>query len=448
VPTPDLTRTIAFRLTATLGVVFGAAVIVLLGLVYLETAGFLSRRVDGIITAEASDLQVLSPEKILTVVQERASRDPLSEFALFSRSGERVAGRGRARPADLPIDGRPHDVPRGQGGGAERAMALRLPWGEILIVGRDTGQLDELRRVILGALMGSGAGILILGGGLAMLLSLEPLRRVRAMQAATDEISAGHLAVRLPVTASGDELDALAHLINGMMDELERLVTQAETVGEAVAHELRTPLTRLRATLEHAVEAHDLRDPRRALLEGCVEETDKVLAKFRALLRIAAVEARSRFGGIAEVDLSALVEAVGELYAPVAAEEGIVLIQEVEPSITVRADADLMTEALSNLLDNALKFTPRGGRVALSLAAGPEGPVLMVEDDGPGIPEPERAVATQRFFRGAAMQNIPGHGLGLNLVAAAAALHGFTFHLDDAHPGLRARIRLFPVKAR
>ena len=439
---PNLVRTTPFRLTAALGVGFELAVLVLLGLIYAQTAGFLSRRVDLILTAEAGALSRTTPSEILRVIKEQSNRDPLAEFSLYSQSGERVAGAGSRNPLDIPVDGVPHDVSRR--GAPHRALAARLPWGEVLVVQRDTSQLEDLRRTIVNALIWSGALITLLGILLAVGLSLAPLRRVQATHTASEAIAAGDLRVRLPIDGSRDEIDELARIVNTMMDEVERLITQARTVGESVAHELRTPLTRLRATLDHAADRLEKDDPRRALLDTCVAEADSVLARFAGLLRIAAVEARGRRGGIAKMSLTDAVNQSAELYEPLAADLQITLKASVAPNISITADAELMFELISNLIDNALKFTPTGGEVTVTLQPSLGGPQIVVADDGPGIDVEDLPLVTQRFYRSRKASAVPGHGLGLSLVLAVAQLHGFSLKLEHGHPGLVVRLTCTP----
>jgi signal transduction histidine kinase len=224
------------------------------------------------------------------------------------------------------------------------------------------------------------------------------------------------------------------------MDEAERLMVQARTVGEGVAHELRSPLTRLRARLEHAAQGLAAEDPRRELLEACVAEADAMLGRFRALLRIAALEARGRRVGLGVTCVSALVGQVGELYAPLAVEGGVGFQADGGEALQIEADGELLFEALCNLVDNALKFTPPGGHVRLSARQEAAGLVLEVVDDGPGIAEAERVLVTKRFWRAQRHASVAGHGLGLSLVAAVADLHGFALAFDDARPGAVVRL--------
>jgi signal transduction histidine kinase len=193
--------------------------------------------------------------------------------------------------------------------------------------------------------------------------------------------------------------------------------------------------------LDHAAKGFEPADARRELLDRCVAETDTLLARFRALLRIAAVEARNRTSGIAESSLSAVVEQVADLYAPVAVAQQIGFRVDVEPGVMARVDGELMVEAVSNLVDNALKFTPSGGAVRLALIATAADIVIEVRDSGVGIKRDERPLVTKRFYRSPDAASTPGHGLGLSLVAAVAELHGFELTIDDANPGTVVRLR-------
>jgi signal transduction histidine kinase len=434
-------RTTPFRLARQFGAAYVVGVAILLGLVYGQTASYLTRRVDRILVTEAGLFRQTGPEDILRRLNQEARRDPLNYFALYSSSGRRVAGDIDLAPQDLPRNQAVREFTRSGGRPDIRALALTLPWGEVLIVARDSGQLAELRRVLIIALMVGGLIIAAFGLASGLVLSLEPLRRIQAMRRASERIVGGDLAVRLPVSRRQDEIDELALIVNTMMEEVERLVVHAQTAGESIAHELRTPLTRLRATLEHASQTHSPDDPRREQLEACVAEADSVLARFQALLRIAAVEAKRRNAEIAVLDLSSLLDQVAELYAPLVAERELAFEVDIAPGVTARVDSDLFVEAVANLLDNALKFTPAGGTVALRLEHMGDGFALEVRDTGPGIPEADRGLVVKRFYRSASHHGVPGHGLGLSLVAAVARMHGLELSFgDNASTGTRVRI--------
>ena len=433
-------RTTPFRLALGFGGAYVLGVALLLGLVYLETATSLSRRTDRILAAETALLSHAGPEQILGRLDQEARRDPLNDYALYAESGQHVAGASPLSPADLPLNQGVREFARTGRRMSVRALATRLPWGETVVVSRDTGQLLALRHILLGALVWSGSAIAVLGVATGFALGLEPLRRIGAMRLASQRIMAGELGARLPVSGRRDELDELAAMVNTMMDEVERLMVQARTAGESVAHELRTPLTRLRATLEHASEGLNQDAGRKQLLELCTAEVEGVLARFRALLRIAAVEAKSRRSQIAPLDLSALLDQLAELYKPLAEERGLTFRTRIDREVHGRADGDLFFEAIANLVDNAIKFTPPGGEVELRLIS--DARLLEVSDTGPGVAAEDLPLLTRRFYRSPRHSAAPGHGLGLSLVAAVMALHGFSLSFDSAEGGTTVTVRL------
>jgi len=257
------------------------------------------------------------------------------------------------------------------------------------------------------------------------------------LQAAGREIAAGDLTRRMPVSSRHDELDMLAATVNHMVAEVERLMAEVRGVTETIAHDLRTPLTRARARLHRLEQALGPDDSRAEEARWITQELDTVLDRFRALLRISELEAKARRAGFASVDPAVLVRQAGELYAPVAEEQGVSLTWSAEAQPPIQADPRLLIEALSNLVDNALKFTPAGGHVAVALEAGPR---IVVQDYGPGLPEGEQAAVLQRFYRAERDRLTPGSGLGLSIVAAIVRLHGFALRLEDGRPGLRAVI--------
>ena len=433
-------RTTPFRLALGFGAAYALGVALLLGLVYVQTARSLSRRTDQILRAEVAVLSRVGPEHILGRLDQEARRDPLNDYALYAESGQHVAGTSPLSPANLPLNEGVREFTRVGGRRSVRALATRLPWGETLVVSRDAGQLVALRHILLGALVWSGSTIAVLGVAAGFALGLEPLRRIRVMRLASERIVAGDLAARLPVSPRRDELDELATIVNTMMGEVERLMVQARAAGESVAHELRTPLTRLRATLEHASERLEHDADRRRMLELCVAETDGLLARFRALLRIAAVEAKSRHAQIAPLDLSALVDQVAELYQPLAEERGLTFRTQIDRDVSARADGELFFEAVANLLDNAIKFTPSGGQVEVRLISALRR--LEVGDTGPGVAAEDVPLLTRRFYRSPRHSAVAGHGLGLSLVAAVMDLHGFSLAIDSRENGTTARVQL------
>jgi len=439
-------RTSRFRRTLIYGAAAAALLAGMLGLIYAQTAGYLGREADKILRVEAAALETSPPADLPRRIEQAVHDDPrhIEIYGLFSREGLRIAGNAPGL-AHLQPDGRSRELGPTEGYPETcRVMAVRLPWGEILVVGRLANQLAEVRRIIMAALMCSGGLVAVAGLALGAALSIQPMRRIQAVREASLRVAQGDLAVRLPIAGRHDEIDMLAGVVNQMMDEIERLATEARSAGDVVAHDLRTPLTRLRLLLSRLRQASDLAPAHAVTLDEALAETDALMGRFKAILRISEFENQRRRAGFRQVELLTLLEQAADLYRPLAAEKGIALETVAHGSAIVQADPDLILEALANLIDNAVKFTPHGGAIFLALAVAPDGPELVVVDNGPGVPPEERAAVTRRFYRSRRDQTRPGAGLGLSIVAAIAHLHGFALVLEDAEPGLRAAIQCWP----
>jgi signal transduction histidine kinase len=446
-----LLRTATFRLSALYALIFALALVTLLGLVYLRSAVYLTQRVDGILATEAAALVRSPPSEVEQRIDEALTLDGKKNnvFALFSPSGEQLAGNLAAIPQRLKAGGPPVEIgPTAAFPAPARLIARRLASGEVLVVGRDVDQLQEMRGIIASALLWSGGAVIVAGLACGVAFSVSPLRRLRILQDACAEIAAGDLTRRLPVSRRRDELDMLAATVNYTMGEVERLLGEVKGATETIAHDLRTPLTRARAQL-HRLQQHAA--PEQAPeLARVTAELDEVLERFRALMRITELESRDRQAGFVRTDLADLVAGVAELYAPLAEENGVAFAWSAPQAVRIDADPKLMFEAVSNLVDNAIKFTgPKyageGGKVALRLSTDAGAPRIEVEDNGPGIPPPERSAVLQRFYRGERDRMISGSGLGLSIAAAIVRLHRFELELSDAAPGLRAAIVCGPA---
>jgi len=440
-PFKTLWRTTTFRLTVLYGVIFAVGTVALLGMVYAQSVGYLTRRVDGILNTEADGL-VHSPvpglrERLIEDLTLNGSTTNI--FALFSADGRYLAGNLDSLPAGLQAGGSPVEVaPRRDFPANARLIERRLPSGELLVVGRDVNQLREMRAIIGSALGWSGITIILAGLTLAVLLSVRPLRRLRTLQLAGAAIAAGDLTRRMPTSDRLDELDMFASTVNRMMDQVEILMSEVKGATDVIAHDLLTPLTRARTRLSRMPQSTQ---PGYEELDVAIDEIDDVLERFRAILRMSQLDSRDRRAGFSLIDLNDVLASVADLYEPVAEAAGIELLTtraEVEP---VLADPKLLVEAVSNLVDNAIKFSPSGGKVHIEIGGGEAAtPRIIVADDGPGIGLAERTAVLQRFRRAERNSIVPGFGIGLSVVAAIARLHGFELSLQDAAPGLRAVI--------
>jgi signal transduction histidine kinase len=262
---------------------------------------------------------------------------------------------------------------------------------------------------------------------------------VAEISATAEAIAGGDLTPRVRRSGRGDEFDRMAESINTMLERIARLMDGVRQVSNAIAHDLRTPITRARARLEDAAEHAGSEAELRAAIERAVADLDGVTSVFQALLRIAEIEAGARRSAFAEVDLGPLLADLAELYGAFAEDRGLQLALDVPDTLSLLGDRELIQQAVANLLDNAIKFSPPGGRIGLSATAEGRRLRIAVVDDGPGIPEADRARAADRFFRGEQARSTPGSGLGLALVQAVAMLHDGTLLLEDAAPGAAAK---------
>lgn len=315
-----------------------------------------------------------------------------------------------------------------------RLDAASLPGGYRLLVGQALNETDELRGTLLTVIL--SALLLTIAAGLTggVLMGRGVVRRLEQVTEAADSIMNGDLARRIREEGGRDEFDRLARKLNVMLARIEELMRQSREVTENVAHDLRSPLTRLRAQLEANLRRAG---PGQAeALQKAMDETDRIVATLNAILSIAEIGARSR-AAWESLDLEAVCRDAAELYAPLAEQKGVGLGLELKTGVRMAGNRQLLAQAVSNLLDNAIKYTPPGGRVSLSLAAdGPEAR-LTVADSGPGIPAEMRARVLERFVRLDQSRSLPGNGLGLSLVDAVASHHQAQLYLEDNHPGLR-----------
>ena len=320
-----------------------------------------------------------------------------------------------------------------------RAVALALPKGYHLLVGQSLDELIELRNTILVLTAAAVLLVLIVGILGGALVGHGVLRRLQNVTRTADTIMAGDLSQRIPEEHGEDEFDALAGKLNAMLERIEQLMQAAREVTENVAHDLRSPLTRLRGRAEMALMKGGDAMRQREALQKSIEETDGIVATLNAILSIAQIESGKRRDW-KPVDLAAVCHDAAELYAPLAEEKSLKFSADTGNVPAVTGNRQLLAQAVGNLLDNAIKYTPTGGRITLSLTANGPQSVITVADSGPGIPPELREKALERFTRLDTSRSTPGNGLGLSLVKAVAEHHGALFALEDNHPGLRVSL--------
>jgi signal transduction histidine kinase len=450
---PD--RSAGVRFGIIYAVVFALGTVALALFLWWSTAGLLQRQTDAAINADTQGLSERYQDGGLfaledTIAQRLASNiDDDALYLLVDPLFRKLTGNLEAWPQGVDLRAAWHELPIERAGkrSTARVHQFELPGGFHLLVGRDVEVHAEMAHLLTDALLWSAGVALVLGtvGALAVrsLFSIT-LADVSATAAA---ISAGDLTRRVRVSGRGDEFDRLAETINDMLTRIARLMDGVRQVSNAIAHDLRTPIARARVRLEDAAaHAHGEADLR-AAVERAQADLDGVIAIFQALLRIAEIEAGARRSAFAPLDLAPLLADICELYAAAAEERGQTLAADVPPHLPAYGDRELIQQALANLLDNALKFSPPGSTIHLAARPEPQrgtpgGVRMVVADEGPGMPTADLRRAGERFFRGEDARSTPGSGLGLALVQAVANLHGGTLRLEDNQPGLRAILTL------
>jgi signal transduction histidine kinase len=441
-------RATTSRLLLAYGVFFVIWGTVLLGYIYWETLHYLENRTDMQLKQQVTYLRGLDPDHLLLALNDYVilERTNYNAWGLFDTAKKWQYGDILQFPAGLKIDSDSVRMPTEQVIGGPFApatpklsvIAAHLPNGQILVLAHTTRIAAQVGNIISHAVWWGVSFTLVPGliGGL--ILNRGPRRRIRQIESATQSIMRGDLRQRLPISGRGDELDRLAGIVNDMLDQIERLMGEVKGVCDNIAHDLRTPLTRLRSQLYRVQQELSEESPQASLIERCAADVDEVLARFRALLRISELEDRRRREGFIDVDLGETLQRVHELYAPLAEDQQLQFELHAEPGLIVQADPDLLFEAVGNLVGNAIKFTPAGGQVGLSVRRmATELAHIEVADSGPGIPQEQRHAVWQRFYRGDGSRDASGHGLGLSIVAAIAKLHDFELRIDGDDAGTR-----------
>ncbi len=453
---PSLFRSLAFRVVVVYVALFALSTGALVAFTYWNTERALDAETDQVIEAEITGLaeqyQRQGLAGLTDVIISRSIRGNRGLYLLTDRNRRAIAGnldgwpQVKAKPGNF-IE---FNYQRRIGGELEtrraRGRIFALMGGFNLLVARDVHERYETQRLLTTTLPWSVGLMLLLGLAGGALMSRNLLTRLDSINNTSHEIMEGDLSRRVPVTGSGDEFDTLATNLNGMLERIERLMRGLREVTDSVAHDLRTPLNRLRNKLEGTLMRMS-ESPQSAEIEAAVAETDRLIGTFNALLLIAEAEAGAVREAMTMVDLRVIVEGVGELYEPVAEEKGITLELAPSGALQIEGNKSLISQALANLIDNAIKYTPPGGHVRVTVQDTSDGVALSVADNGPGIPDSDRDRVLDRFVRLEASRNSPGTGLGLSLVAAVARLHDARLELADNAPGLKA-ILFFPFGVR
>ncbi len=438
-----------FRLALLYFGLFSTSVLGLLAFIYWSTAVYATRQTDATIEAEIRGLEERYRIDGLAglsrlIARRLAQQQPgdSSVYLLTDHNFQPLVGNLNRWPTPEPdaegwldfhlgrsnANYRPHRA---------RAKAFLVRGQFHLLVGRDMFELEEMQRTIIRTLIWGVVITLVLALLGGVMFSRGVMRRIDSINRTSKEIMSGDLSRRIPTTGSNDDFDRLADNLNAMLDQTEVLMEEIKRVSDGIAHDLKTPLARLRNRLELLRNETD--SSQVASVDAALQEADGLLSTFNALLRIARIESRGRREAFDDLDLAAVLGDVVELYEPLADERGQHLRVERVDALPMRGDRDLLFQCIANILDNAIKYTPSGGCISVSLDAARG--CLQICDQGPGIPEHAREKVFRRFYRLDASRSTAGSGLGLSLVKAVADLHAIEIELGDNGPGLCVSLR-------
>ena len=446
-----LLRSSPFRIAVVYSIVFACGAAALLTAGYLALSQVIDSNTDKLIEAEAQGLReqmsVLSHNKFIELIEQRSQNQDVrgAVYLLVDPLLRPVAGNVPMWPKLVAENNKwflfKQLVPFGDETVEHliRAERFPVPGGYRMLVGSDVQVRQNVKNLMMRALVIAVIVTLLTGLGGGLWMGRRILAQARAVSASAIQIMRGDLSQRLPVRDARDEIANLSREVNMMLEKIEQLTLGMRTVLDSAAHDLRTPLNRLQCAAQAEMTQLTPGSAARIVVEGVSAEIDHMRNTLDALLRIALAET-----GLVEreqVDLSALIASVVELYEPAGDERGILLESSIAAGMRVVGSRQLLAQALANLLDNAIKFTPAGGHISVVLRGPSSAPELIVEDNGLGIPIEKRELVLGRRVRLDQARQSTGSGLGLSLVATVAKLHGTRLMLDDAGPGLRVSLK-------
>jgi signal transduction histidine kinase len=445
-----LIRSAGIRLALVYATVFGLSAFALAFSLWYSTVGLLQRQVEVAVRNDAAALldhyTIGGIPSLADAIQSRLADnvDGDAIYLLLDPLSTRIVGNLDHWPAGLNSTDAWYELPVNRQGAASVALlrAYPLQGGYQLLVGRDVRARAQLRHLLQAGLLWALGIMSVLGLIGAFVIRSLFRRMILDISATTRAIAKGDLSRRVPKSGDGDEFDELANIINEMLDRITRLMDGVREVSNSIAHDLRTPITRARTRLEDAALHARTQEDLRGAIERATDDLDGIVAVFQALLRIAEIEAGARRSAFKTLDLAPVLLDLDELYHAVAEERGINLHTNITGPLPLLGDRELIQQAIANLLDNALKFSPSGTQIVFIAMLHNDTIEISIADQGPGISEADRERAIERFFRAESARNTSGSGLGLALVAAVCNLHNGSLRLRDNHPGLRAILSL------
>ena len=445
----SLWSSVSFRIALVYGVLVIGSMAVMSGVFYYGTVVVQARGIDRRLETSSASLSGHYGEQGTAGLQKEIGQlldDGISQdtevYLLLDQNGHKLAGNLSVWPVgDVPFDTLDTEtVTRYNRLSTSRMLWHRLPGGVVLVVGRDLRDKQRIRALVWRSLSVGGSIALLLAFAGALFFRRQIATNIAAIRRTAQDIQAGNLNQRIPVTAADDEFMRLSRDINHMLDRIEQLMDGVRHVSNTIAHNLRTPLGRTRAQLDEALRHYRDTTPVSEAANAAIQEIDALIVVFERLLQIAEAESGTRRQPFEPVELNTVITDVVELYDAMAETRGMTLTAEVQGDPVVTGDRHLLSAATANLVENAIKYADGSPGIMVSVVQEPEHIAIVVEDRGPGVPAESLTRVTERFYR--LESRVPGSGLGLSIVTAIAHLHQGELQLEDAHPGLRARIVL------
>ena len=446
----------ALRVSLRYALLFTLVTALALAVVYWNASQFIEAQIEVGLSSELQSLagqaQTRTGADLIRSIDEHVETGAVEHryYLLISKDGQRLAGSLKHWPDDFAADGATHNlwladrlIPGESDSEDEFATgaAMTLADGDRLFIAQGSARVEALTDYTLNTILITLAAAALIAIAMGVRMGRTMLTRVDGINATLGAIMQGDLSRRISLSGRGDEFDALAERLNAMLERIEQLMKAMRQVTENVAHDLRSPLNRLHSRLE--VTLLRQREERQyvAAIEDTVDELEQLLHTFNAMLRIAQAESGAYRADFRELNLATLAVDMTDLYRTLAEEKSQALMVSATPGVTIIGDRDLLAQALGNLIENAIKFTPPQGNIAVTVAGDSGEAVLSVADSGPGIPLGDRERVFDRFIRLDPARSTPGNGLGLSLVRAVGRIHGAAIALEDNQPGLRVVMR-------
>jgi signal transduction histidine kinase len=455
-------KTFTFRLASIYVGLFSLSVIFLFAFIYTFGMNYLQTQITDSIRIQYKNLVDEYQQNGSSGVEEHIKKliaedsDSNEIYLLVNQKYEKLEGNLNGWPSNATVESKFEkegswvrfriEGPRGTSSIEVQAIAMPISKWRYLLVGQNLENNDRVEKTIIQTFWASLLLTLCMAFIGALIMTKSVIRRINIINRSAHTIMHGNVSVRIPFTSGGDEFDELSLNLNQMLDKIEGLLLSLSQFANNIAHDLRSPLNRIINRLDAGLRTIEQTNPARSLLEKNIQDMQELIGTFNSILKISELEANTEFRSFESCDLQKVINNLVEFYEPYAAEKNTSLISMVDSPIMIYGEKNLLTQALANLLDNALKFVSKNGQITIESLVSQHHTDIIIGDNGPGIPQAYRDKVFEKFFRLEQSRNTKGNGLGLSLVAAIARIHNATISLEDNAPGLRVRIS-FPQAA-